>query len=58
MREPVSAGALAWADFSRDLAAAVTSVVARYHDAQAPKGRAHRLVVGAFPIPTPEEQHG
>lgn len=47
------------ADFARDLAAAVTTVVARYHNEQAPQGRAHRLVVGAYPIPKNEEHpHG
>ena len=39
------------AAFSRDLAAAVTALVACYHDASAPGGRAHRLVVLAHPLP-------
>jgi DNA-binding transcriptional ArsR family regulator len=43
--------------FARDLAAAVTGIVARYHDEQAPGGRAHRLVVGAYPLPPAEEKH-
>lgn len=44
------------ADFARDLAAAVTGVVARYHDEGTPGGRVHRLVVGAYPLPSAEEQ--
>lgn len=43
------------ADFSRDLAEAVTAVVARHHDESGAKGRKHRLVVGSWPIPTPTE---
>jgi DNA-binding transcriptional ArsR family regulator len=39
------------AAFTDDLAAAVTALVARYHDADAPGGRAHRLVVLAHPLP-------
>ncbi len=39
------------AAFSRELASAVTSLAARYHDASAPGGRAHRLVVVAHPLP-------
>jgi DNA-binding transcriptional ArsR family regulator len=39
------------AAFSRDLATAVASLAARYHDASAPQGRAHRLVVVAHPLP-------
>lgn len=39
------------ADFVRDLTEAVTAVIARHHTDQAPNGRAHRLVVGAYPIP-------
>ena len=41
------------AAFSDDLAAAVTGLVAQYHDAAAPGGRAHRLVVAAHPLPEP-----
>ncbi len=37
--------------FSRDLAAAVTQLVARYHDEAAPGGRAQRLIVLAHPQP-------
>lgn len=39
------------AAFSKDLATAVTSLAARHHDAAAPGGRAHRLVVVAHPLP-------
>jgi DNA-binding transcriptional ArsR family regulator len=39
------------AAFSNDLAEAVTELVSRYHDASAPGGRAHRLVVVAYPLP-------
>ena len=38
--------------FTEDLATAVTTLVARYHDASAPQGRLHRLVVAAHPIPS------
>jgi DNA-binding transcriptional ArsR family regulator len=39
------------ARFASDLTDAVTSVVARYHDETAPRGRTHRLVVAAYPAP-------
>lgn len=39
------------AAFSSELAAAVTSLVARYHDESAPSGRRHRLMIGAYPKP-------
>jgi len=39
------------ASFSRELTDAVMSLVSRYHDASAPGGRAHRLVVVAHPLP-------
>jgi DNA-binding transcriptional ArsR family regulator len=39
------------AAFSRELNDAVLKLVARYHDASAPGGRAHRLVVVAHPLP-------
>lgn len=39
------------AAFSRELADTVLSLVSRYHDASAPGGRAHRLVVVAHPLP-------
>jgi DNA-binding transcriptional ArsR family regulator len=40
------------AAFTNDLTAAVTSIVARYHDEAAPVGRRHRLVVAAHPLPS------
>jgi DNA-binding transcriptional ArsR family regulator len=39
------------AAFTSDLADAVTTLVSRYHDAGAPGGRSHRLVVVAHPVP-------
>ena len=39
--------------FSAELARAVSDLVARYHDATAPGGRSHRLVVVAHPLPQP-----
>ncbi len=39
------------AAFSSDLTTAVTALVSRYHDASAPGGRAHRLVLIAHPLP-------
>jgi DNA-binding transcriptional ArsR family regulator len=39
------------AAFSRDLTDTITRLVSRYHDASAPGGRAHRLVVVAHPLP-------
>lgn len=41
------------AAFTDELAAAVTDLVARYHDERAAAGRWHRLVVAAHPIPPP-----
>ena len=41
------------AAFTAELTDAVTSLVARYHDAAAPGGRPHRLVVAAHPLPGP-----
>ena len=38
------------AAFSEDLAGAVAKLVSRYHDAAAPGGRAHRLVIVAHPL--------
>jgi DNA-binding transcriptional ArsR family regulator len=46
------------AAFSNDLTEAITTLVSKYHDASAPGGRAHRLVVVAHPLPQksdPEE---
>ncbi len=39
------------AAFSNELTKAVTTLAARYHDASASGGRAHRLVVVAHPLP-------
>lgn len=39
------------AAFTADLANAVTALAARYHDASAPGGRPHRLVVASYPAP-------
>jgi DNA-binding transcriptional ArsR family regulator len=38
------------AAFSQELAAGIAALAARYHDAAAPAGRLHRLVVVAHPI--------
>src|SRR5579872_3971643 len=45
------------AAFSKDLATAVASLAARYHDASSPGGRAHRLVVVAHPLPHKTPTH-
>ncbi len=45
-RSPVERAA-----FTAELTKAVTDLVARYHDAAAPGGRAHRLIVFAHPSP-------
>jgi hypothetical protein len=39
------------AAFSSELAEAITQLASKYHDASAPGGRAHRLVVVAHPLP-------
>jgi DNA-binding transcriptional ArsR family regulator len=39
------------AAFSRELTEAISTLVAKYHDASAPGGRAHRLVVMAHALP-------
>ncbi len=43
------------AAFTQELADAVTTIAARYHDESSPDGRWHRLVVAAHPRPTPTE---
>jgi DNA-binding transcriptional ArsR family regulator len=43
------------AAFSAELTEAITKLVAKYHDASAPGGRAHRLVVVAHPLPQQSE---
>jgi DNA-binding transcriptional ArsR family regulator len=40
------------AAFTRELGETVAALVAKYHDASAPGGRSHRLVVMAHPAPT------
>jgi DNA-binding transcriptional ArsR family regulator len=45
------------AAFTNELAAAVTSLVERYHDPSAADGRPHRLIVAAHPVPpTPDPE--
>lgn len=44
------------ARFTRELADAVTGLVARYHDADAPGGRTYRVIVAAHPLPTAATQ--
>lgn len=39
------------AQFTRDLSEAVTTLVAKYHDETAARGRTHRLVLAAYPMP-------
>jgi DNA-binding transcriptional ArsR family regulator len=39
------------AAFSTELAEAITKLVSKYHDENAPGGRAHRLLVMAHPLP-------
>ena len=41
------------AAFTAELTEAVTKLVSKYHDAEAPGGRAHRLVIVAHPTPAP-----
>jgi DNA-binding transcriptional ArsR family regulator len=44
------------ATFTRELTDAVSGLVARYHDADAPGGRAYRLIVMAHPLPRAASQ--
>jgi DNA-binding transcriptional ArsR family regulator len=47
------------AAFSHELTQAIAKLVSKYHDASAPGGRAHRLVIVAHPLPQkskPKEQ--
>jgi predicted ArsR family transcriptional regulator len=41
------------AAFTTELATAITDLVSRYHDGDAPDGRAYRLLVAAHPLPRP-----
>ena len=43
------------AAFTSELTEAITKLVSKYHDASAPGGRAHRLVVLAHPLPQKSE---
>ena len=43
------------AAFSKDLAEAVATIAARYHDEAAPGGRPHRLIVMAHPLSQPPQ---
>lgn len=43
------------AAFSAELTEAITTLVSKYHDASAPGGRAHRLMVVAHPLPQQPE---
>ena len=43
------------AAFSHELTEAIATLAAKYHDASAPGGRAHRLVVVAHPLPQPSQ---
>lgn len=44
------------ATFTEELAATVASLGRRYHDASAPRGRWHRLIVAAHPISPPDQR--
>lgn len=48
------AGAADRAAFAEELTVAVTALVARFHDEDAPGGRRHRLVVAVHPTVTRE----
>ena len=43
------------AAFSRELTEAIATLVSRYHDASAPGGRAHRVLILAHPLPQASE---
>ena len=44
------------ARFTRELADTVAGLAARYHDADAPGGRAYRLIVAAHPVPALQQE--
>ena len=46
------------AAFSRELVDAINALAAKYHDASAPGGRSHRLVLLAHPLPTTVPDEG
>jgi DNA-binding transcriptional ArsR family regulator len=39
------------AAFTKDVAQAITTLAARYHDDSAPQGRPHRLIIASYPAP-------
>ena len=43
------------AAFTQELSNAVTTLVARYHDETNPRGRTHRVVLAAYPMPKKED---
>ena len=43
------------AAFTSELTEAITKLVSKYHDESAPGGRAHRLVLVAYPLPQKSE---
>ena len=45
------------AAFAEELAASVTSLVSKYHDERAPRGRDHRVIVAVHPSLKPDAQH-
>ena len=50
------AGAAERAAFAEELTVAVTALVSRFHDEDAPNGRSHRLVVAVHPTVTREQR--
>jgi rRNA-processing protein FCF1 len=44
------------AAFSHELTGAITKLVSKYHDESAPGGRAHRLMVLAYPLPNKHKE--
>lgn len=46
------------AAFTEELAGAVAALVARYHDESDPNGRAHRVVLAAYPMPAGKQSKG
>jgi hypothetical protein len=45
-------GQLQYSAFTRELTQTVAELASRYHDAAAPGGRPHRLLILAHPAPT------
>jgi DNA-binding transcriptional ArsR family regulator len=46
------------AAFTKELTESIATLVAKYHDASTPGGRAHRLVIVAHPLPLKAEPKG